>query len=165
MSKPATTHDSRRVPTRSTLVLPEWLEAGLLGGLAVAVVFFVRDSWLGEPLHTASVLGTLLLDGAAAARQTTSAPGAAAIYNAVHFAIWVVLGLLGAQVARRAEDDESLRWMPVALMVVVVLGLAGLDAIVRETGLTRSYLWLGGVTGLIVVAGFLGWRHPATFRR
>lgn len=165
MGESRSNRDGGRVGNRATLVLPEWLEAGLLGGLVVAAVFFARDSWLGEPIHTASVLGTLLLEGPAAARETTSAPAAAALYNAVHFALWIALGLLAAQTMRRAEDDASLRWLPIVLALLTLLALGGLDGLVRETRLTRTHLWFGGTAGLIAMGGFLWWRHPGAFRR
>jgi hypothetical protein len=154
-----------RERARSSLVLPEWIEAGLLGGLAVAAVFLVRDALLGEPLHTPSVLGVLLFQGVEAARATTSAPGAAVAYHAIHFSVWVLIGLVGAQVVRRAEDEPGLWWLPLASLAVAVLVLVGLEGWVRETGLTRPRLWLGGLAGLAALGGFLLWRHPGALRR
>jgi ABC-type Fe3+-siderophore transport system permease subunit len=145
---------------RSPLILPEWLEAGLLGGFAVAAVFLVRDALLGEPLHTPSVLGVLLFQGLEAARATTSAPAAAVAYHAIHFSVWVVVGLVATRVMRRAEDEPGLWWLPLASLALALLFLVALDAWVRETGLTRPRLWLGGAAGLATLGGFLLWRHP-----
>ena len=157
-------HPGRERP-RSPLVLPEWIEAGLLGGLVVAAVFLVRDSLLGEPLHTPSVLGVLLFQGLEAARSTTSAPGAAAAYNAIHFSVWVMVGFVGAQVVRCAEDEPRLWWLPLASLALALLFLVALEGWVRETGLTRPHLWLGGLAGLAALGGFLFWRHPGALRR
>jgi hypothetical protein len=157
-------HPGRARP-RSSLVLPEWVEAGLLGGFVVAAVFLVRDSLLGEPLHTPSVLGVLLFQGLEAARSTTSAPGAAAAYHAIHFSVWVVVGLVGAQVMRRAEDEPRLWWLPLASLALALFFLVALEGWVRETGLTRPRLWLGGLAGLAALGGFLLWRHPGALRR
>lgn len=151
-------------PIRSSLVLPEGLEAGLLGGLAVAAVFFVRDYASGEPTYTASVLGTLLLHGVDAARDVRNAPesaaGEAAVYHTVHFVAWVVLGFLASGLASRADRNPSLRGLVWACFAGSVLVLLGLDAWVAEAGLARQYLWTGGVAGLASMAGYLIWRHP-----
>jgi hypothetical protein len=49
-------------------MLPEGLEAGLVGAFAVVAVYLMRDVATGEPLNTPSVLGTLLFEGLDAAR-------------------------------------------------------------------------------------------------
>ena len=48
---------------------------------------------------------------------------------------------------------------------LALLFLVALDTWVRETGLTRPHLWLGGVSGLVVMGGFLFWRHPGAIRK
>lgn len=145
---------------RVTLVLPEWLEAGFLGGFAVAIVFAARDVSIGQPFHTPSVLGTLLFDGLEAARRVHSAPGAAAAYNVVHFVFWIALALITAQLLRRAEDDRALWWLPMAALAVALVGLIGIDLLIGETALGAAHLWLGGVAGIAAMGGFLLWRHP-----
>jgi hypothetical protein len=150
---------------RSSLILPEWMEAGILGAATVGLAFLVRDVWIGEPLHTPSVLGILLVDGFEAARETTSAPGAAALYHCIHFAVWIVFGLAAAQTMRQAEDDAARRWMPVALVVASIAALLGMDAALAETPLTRLHLSWGGSLGLLAMGAFLFWRHPGAFRR
>jgi hypothetical protein len=131
----------------------------------VAVVFAVRDWLIGEPLHTPAVLGVLLFHGVEAARVTTSAPGLAFVYHVIHFSAWIAVGLVGAQVMRRAEDDPKLWFLPPASLALALLFLVALDTWVRETGLTRPHLWLGGVAGLVVLGGFLFWRHPGAIRK
>jgi len=61
-----------REAPRAPLVLPEGIEAGLIGGLAVAAVFFVRDAWIGDPMQTPSMLGALLVAGAMVAGRMLS---------------------------------------------------------------------------------------------
>ena len=97
--------DLARQRIRARLILPEGMEAGLIAALAVIAVFLGRDMWIGEPIHTPSVLGTMLVNGLDAARTTRSAPGAAALYNIVHFGAWVALGTGFAFLMRRAEND------------------------------------------------------------
>ena len=137
----------------------------MLGAVTVCLVFLVRDVWIGEPLHTPSVMGMLLVEGFEAVRHTTSAPGAAALYNAIHFALWMLFGLAAARVMREAEDDAARRWMPVALGVASLGVLFGLEVVMPETPLTRLHLWWGVVPGLSTMGAFLIWRHPGAIRR
>jgi hypothetical protein len=163
--------DSPRTPhpgrdrLRPTLILPEWMEAGMLGAVTVVLAFLIRDAWIGEPLHTPSVMGMLLVEGIEAARHTTSAPGAAALYNGVHFALWMLFGLAAARAMRAAEDDAAQRWMPVALGLASVAVLLGFEGVIRDTPLTRLHLWWGGVPGLLATGVFLIWRHPGAIQR
>jgi hypothetical protein len=152
-------------PTGARPVLPSGIEAGLLGGAAVAVVFLARDLLVGYPMQTPSVLGTLMLHGAEAAKAVTSAPGAAIAYNAAHFAAWVIAGSSGLQLMRQVEASAANWYRPwiaaSVLMVTCVLASASASA----AGLPQMHLWLGSVVGLVVMGWFLGWRHPRAMQR
>jgi hypothetical protein len=149
---------------RSQLVLPEGMEAGFAGALVVVGVFLVRDVSIGEPLHTPSVLGALLTGGLEAARDTRSDPGAAALYNAVHFFLWIALGFVGSFLMERAERDPRMRWLPYGAAGAAILAMLALDLVVRDTPLTRPHLWIGGISGLAAMGAYLLWRHPDALR-
>jgi hypothetical protein len=148
---------------RSPLVLPEGVEAGLIGGLAVAAVFFVHDAWVAQPMHTPALLGTLLLSGAAAARSQGPASGAAAAYHTLHFLAWVALGFAGSALMGYAERTRT-RWLPPLAALIAVVPLAVLDVFVRTAQLERMHLWLGGLAGILAMGAFLAWRHPGAVR-
>jgi len=148
---------------RSPLVLPEGVEAGLIGGLAVAAVFFVHDAWVAQPMHTPALLGTLLLSGASAARSQGPASGAAAAYHTFHFLAWVALGFAGSSLMGYAERTRT-RWLPPLAALIAVVPLAVLDVFVRTAQLERMHLWLGGLAGILAMGAFLAWRHPGAVR-
>ena len=108
-------------------VLPSGIEAGLFGGFTVIAVFLVSDMLDGEPLRTPSVLGILLLQGVEAARNTDSAPGAAAAYNFVHFAAWIAVGALGIHLMQRVERSASNWYLPYVALTVFLIGFFLLD--------------------------------------
>lgn len=153
----------RRGRLRSPLVLPEGVEAGLVGAVAVAAVFFVHDLWSGEPLHTPSVLGTLLLSGPVAARTQAPIAGAAALYHAFHFLAWTALGFAGSVLMAHAERTRSY-WLPPIAAVLALVPLGVLDVFVRDAQLERMHLWLGGLVGIVAMGAFLAWRHPGALR-
>jgi hypothetical protein len=143
------------------LVVPEGLEAGLLAGLAVALVHAVRDALAGSWLYTPSALGTLLLEGPEAAARGYTAPDAAALYNLVHFAGWAVIGFAGVYLVTRNEADPGrLRRALLGITFALVGGAAAFDLWVSHTSLARLHLWLGSLAGSATLLTFLAWRHP-----
>jgi hypothetical protein len=149
---------------RPGLVLPEGIEAGLIGGLAVAAVFLVRDVAVGEPLYTPSLLGALLVEGAEAAARTGPTAGAAALYHAVHFFVWIALGFAGSALFAAVERRPSRRGLLIAAALLSLLPLAALDAATRGTALVLLQLRIGGIVGLLAMGAFLAWRHPGALR-
>jgi hypothetical protein len=146
-------------------MLPGGVEAGLVAGTAVAVALWMRDCSLGEPLHTPSVLGTLLLDGVHAARAVRSEPGVAAAYNILHFAAWIFLGFVTSIVVRRLARGET-GWLLPGLTFAAIMGIyVVVDAWIAETALTRPRLWIGGLAGVAALAAYLGWRYPGAVAR
>jgi len=146
-------------------VLPSGIEAGLFGGFTVIAVFLIGDMLGGEPLHTPSVLGILLISGVEAARSVESVPGAAAVYNFIHFAAWLLVGSLGIQLMHWVEKSPANWYLPYVALAIFLLGCFALDVTVAETGLARMHLWLGGLAGALAVAIFMGWRHPHAMAR
>jgi len=155
--------EGRRGRLRSPLALPEGVEAGLVAALSVAAVFFVRDVWIGEPLRTPSLLGTLLMSGATAARTQEPVAGAAALYNVFHFVAWTALGFAGSALMAHAERTRT-HWLPPVAALLVLVPLGVLDVLVRSAQLERMHLWLGGLTGIVAMGAFLAWRHPGALR-
>ena len=157
--------DSGDHPIEPRPVLPSGIEAGLFGGFTVIAVFLISDMLGGEPLHTPSVLGILIVHGAEAARSLDSAPGAAAAYNFVHFAVWMLMGFVSIQLMHLVERSASNWYLPYVALAVYLLGCFALDVAVSHTGLARMHLWLGGLAGALAVAVFIGWRHPHAMTR
>ena len=157
--------DSGGRPIEPHPILPSGIEAGLFGGFTVIAVFLVSDMLGGDPLHTPSVLGVLLIHGAEAARDVHSVAGAAALYNFVHFAVWMFVGSVGVQLVHRVEKSAGSWYLPYLGLAVFLLGCFALDAAVSETRLGRMHLWLGGLAGALAIAVFLGWRHPHAMAR
>lgn len=112
------------------------LIAGVLGATAMALWFLVIDAAQGVPFRTPALLASSLMgvDGFA------SSPGLIALYTLIHFAAFMVVGVLATGI---------LRWMQAApsLLLGLVLGFILFDIVFYAS----VY-----VTGIDVVAE-LGW--------
>lgn len=152
-------------PIEPRPVLPSGIEAGLVGGFAVLVVFLIRDLLAGAPLQTPSVLGTLLIVGPDAAITVVSAPGAAIAYNVIHFAAWILIGSVGNVLMWRVEESASNWYQPWIAVSALLLGCVAIDSWASGAGLSRLHLWLGAAVGIAATGLFLGWRHPRAMNR
>ena len=76
MSEPGQTADPGGA-RESDLALPEGVEVGLIGALAVVAVYLVHDLTTSDWLYTPTVLGTLLRSGPDMASMVVADPAAA----------------------------------------------------------------------------------------
>lgn len=156
----------QNVPTRreTDLVVPEGLEAGLLGGLAVACVYLLGDLAAGDWLRTPRLLGAWMLGDAGSATAAEST-GYAAVFHGVHFAGWTLLGFATSALVSLAER-RALRLRLAFALAAVGLGAAtwALDRWLPELP-GGAPLWVGGLVGSVTLLAFLAVRHPAVVRR
>lgn len=163
MSSPESPFEADDRPIEPRPVLPSGIEAGLVAGVTVAVVFLIHDALEGAPIRTPSILGTFFIEGVDAAHNVRSAPGAAIAYNAIHFSAWFAIGAIGALLMHRVEREASSWYLPWLGLLVLLGACFGLDAFIAQSGLPRQRIWLGALSGVVALAGFLGWRYPRAF--
>lgn len=153
----------------SDLTLPEGLEAGLIGGFAVAAVYLVHDWAQGDWAYTPRVLGTLLYAGPDTASMVAvdpaaAQPGVAPLYHIVHFALWTLAGFVAAALVQLADRRPALRFLPLLVVASFVAFFFALDSEVEAVNIARLHLWAGGIAGALLVTGYLLWRHPGVLR-
>jgi hypothetical protein len=153
----------------SDLVLPEGVEAGLIGAVAVAAVYLVHDLTTSDWLFTPTVLGTLLYAGPDAASMVVgdpaaAEPGVAALYHFVHFAAWMIAGFAASALVKLAERRPEMRFLPLLALASLIAFFFALDADVDATGIGRLHLWVGGLSGALATTAYLLWRHPGVLR-
>ncbi len=76
---------------------------GAVGGSVVALTFLFVDSVFGRPFYTPSVLGEALFFGTPPAAVHGWSIKAAAWFTPVHFALFLVVGAVGAVLVRTME--------------------------------------------------------------
>lgn len=145
----------------------EGVAAGILGGLTVAVLFLVRDLLLGVPLLTPSVLGQVVLQGVTVPVTDRALSGAVAAYTGVHFALFIIFGLLLAGAARVATTQPALRFALAMLFIFFEFFFSGVAYMYFEA--TQALFPLGLVLlANLVAAGVMAfylWRHHPALRR
>lgn len=144
----------------SDLALPEGLEAGVLGGLIVVVVYLVPDVLAGNWLRTPSLLGSLLFDSEAQASQATSG-GLAAAFTMVHFGAWAIAGFAGSALMRLVERRPDLHRLPAIVFCVWIAAMVALDLWLWAVHLPVAHLWIGSLVAGAAVGVYFRWRHPA----
>jgi len=117
--------------------------AGGIGGSIVALFFFARDVWNGEPLFTPSIVGSALFLGSVA--EPAVRLDMVAVYTLVHFAAFALLGAVVAVAVRELELHSK---HPL-VTGLVIFGLAELGFF------AAAALFLPGVVEL-VGAGWIG---------
>jgi len=141
----------------------EGILAGLLGAGLVAGWFFVVDLVMGRPLLTPSALGSAVFLGVDALADVQITTGTVLGYTAVHLALFVVAGLLGAGFVRRAEEMPHLIFGGMLLFVSLETVFVGYLAIAAEFLLGALAWWAIALGNLLAAAGmgaFFLRRHP-----
>lgn len=112
------------------------LIAGVVGATVLALWFLIIDGLAGRPFHTPAFLARVLLGQ----EVTRLAAGQVALYTAIHYAAFLVVGVAVSRLRDRFQ------FVP-GLLLGAVLGFLLFDL------LFYGSIWLTGVD----VVGYLGW--------
>lgn len=140
------------------------LIAGLVGALAVAIWFLIVDSIVREPLYTPAALGTLLLRGGGGPEAVVVEPGVVLGYTFIHFAAFILFGLVLAGLVEQVERFPPLIFGLLILFVVFELFFIAFVAILGRWILEELAWWsilLGNLLAAASIGGYLWKAHPA----
>jgi uncharacterized membrane protein YgdD (TMEM256/DUF423 family) len=148
--------------SREHSVVGEGALTGLIGGAVAGIWYLAMDVAKGQPLRTPSVLGQVFLG-----RDTTAGfhvvPQAVAEYSVLHFAVYILIGLLLVWLTHLSARNPSLRmgvWLGLVIGFLFILG--HLVMFYSLTG--QRFPWLTPVGGSILGVGSMTWflwrRHP-----
>jgi hypothetical protein len=92
-----------------TRIIVDGVMAGLLGGLIIALWFLVFDAASGHPLQTPGLLAAALLHGSRIPAPLTGTAWTLVVeYTLAHFAVFALLGAVGALLIDGAERHPEL---------------------------------------------------------
>lgn len=118
------------MPAGNQHIVREGVAAGLIGALAIATWFFVIDVVSGRMLGTPVMLGSSL--ATLFDLTSVSRPGAFLLYTVAHFALFLIVGLIFAWVAAKAERTPSALIGFVGLFVAFQVGWFGWTSVMAE---------------------------------
>lgn len=138
-------------------------EAGVIGAVVVALWFLLIDSIGGRPFYTPSLLGTALTKGADVALRSEIAVGMVYAYTGIHFALFILFGMLVARLVIQYERTPIIGYLLVVAVVVFAVGfLVFILAFAKP--LLQGIPWWGVLMGNLLAAIAMGAyfykRHP-----
>jgi hypothetical protein len=145
----------------------EGMDAGIIGGLTVAVWYLVLDLSRGRPFMTPSVLGQIVIFGESEPRLTPPVFGAILLYTVLHFVLFVLLGIVVARLVHAAVESPLWRYGLLAMFVVFEFSFYSLMFLMFEATREIFPFWsvLIANTLAAVTMGTYFWRkHPALRR-
>ncbi|MBW2418765.1 MAG: hypothetical protein JRH19_09480 [Deltaproteobacteria bacterium] len=162
MADPNTTH------TRADFVFDAFFCAGV-GGSIVAIFFLIVDTLNGQAFFTPTLMGSVLLQGAAADAVIEPDLEIVAYYSIAHF---VAFGLLGAAISFLVHELELYSSHPaILLLTIFVIFEVGffLSCVIFMPGvLVRLGFAQVAVANLLCAAGIALWlvysHRPDTWR-
>jgi hypothetical protein len=149
-------------------IVREGIVTGLLGAVAVAMWFLVIDAVNGRLLFTPAALGSAVFLGARSADAVQITPAVIGGYTLLHFAAFMLTGLVAAGIVAAAEEyTEAVLLGGVLLFVTLESFSIGILTIVAEWLVDALSWWNIGVANLVaalVMGGYLMKRHPGLLR-
>lgn len=144
-------------------VVRQGVIAGILGGLAVAGWFLIVDLVVGRLLYTPGALGSALFQGAVSPDAVEVSAATVLGYTVVHFAAFILVGIIASFLVTRAEASPPLLMGLVVLFVTFETLLLGMVAIVAAWLLGELAWWsiaLANALAAVVMAVYLWRAHP-----
>jgi hypothetical protein len=144
-------------------LLARGMTTGILGGVVVAAWFLLLDVIGGRPFFTPAALGSALFLSAQTPAEVSLSPGIIAGYTALHFSIFIAIGVLFAATADYLEQrPRKVLIAFLAALVLEALMLATL-ALMAEWVLGALGIWAITMANVLAVAVMLWWSwrtHP-----
>src|ERR1051326_8390205 len=148
-------------------VFEDGIFAGVIGAAALALWFLLLDALHGRPLYTPALLGTLVLHGPAALRQTVIAPQPVAVYTGIHFLLFFLAGVVASWLWAIWDVHPITGFVIVVGFVAFETGFFALDFALGFHVLGYLSTWAVAVGNLLAagsMAGYLWLRHPHAAR-
>jgi hypothetical protein len=146
-------------PTREGVI------AGIIGAASVALWFLIIDSIAGRPFFTPAVLGASLFDLLGTGFGGRGLMTHVAAYTVIHFAAFIVIGIVAAVLMNMLDRKPSLLVGFVALFFVFELCVFAAVGLLSRSPLFGSIAWYQLGAANLLAAFLMGrylWRahHP-----
>jgi hypothetical protein len=139
--------------------------AGVIGASAIALFFLVVDLVRFEPLFTPSLLGAVILQGAAASADRVVDMSMVGAYTLVHGSLFALVGILGAWALVRRGTSPGLAIVSMSLFAIFEMGSIAAAAVYVPQLiplLGAGTITVGNLVAALAMGAYLhGWQpHP-----
>ncbi len=145
-------------------IIADGVLAGLIGGAIIALWFLIFDAASGHPLQTPALLAAALLHGS---RTPVALTGTAwtlvAEYTLAHFAVFAVLGAIGALLIDASERHPELFGTLLIFTIAFEVFFIALIMLAGPAAAAATPWWKIIAGNLMATAGMLAfffWRQP-----
>ncbi len=143
-------------------MIREGVSAGLIGATVIALWFGIIDAIAGSmfatPIMLGSAVGTLFMEGA-----VPSTAGAFLMYTVLHYAMFVLIGIVFSWVLHSAEKTPSALIGFIGLFVAFEVWWIGWTTVLAEG--FGQLAWYQVFMANLIAAGTMGYymyrQHPA----
>lgn len=141
---------------RPHAVLRDGVLAGVIGATVVAVWFFIVDLVAGHPLFTPDTLGRALFSVTGPVGMHSSAAYIAA-YTIVHYAAFIVVGIVATSFVNLAGREPSIMLFMVLLFVAFEIWFYAFVAVLQHSTPLGSLAWYQVLIGNVIAAIAMSW--------
>ncbi len=152
---------------RPVVVMRDAIMTGLLGAATIMVWFLVLDTIDGRPLHTPSVLGTVVTGSEIGAPHEVSIP-MVLLYTVIHGVAFVLVGWVAAWMFAFAEKSPTAIFGLLLLFIFFFCGFISITMLAKPDVLevvTIPAIITGNLLAAFVMGRYLWRRHPLDLRR
>lgn len=148
---------------RNHSILREGAVAGVIGATVVALWFLVVDLASNELFYTPELLGRSVLSvlGPTAGDSPFML---VALYTVLHYAAFILLGILAVAVVHAGERESSVLAGALILFVAFELGFYGLMALLSQSEAIGALAWyqigLANLMAALAMGTYLWRTHP-----
>ena len=155
------------MPQSKGRIIVDGVMAGLLGGLVIALWFLVFDAANGHPLQTPALLSAALLH----ARHPVALAGPSwslvAEYTLAHFAVFALLGAIGALLIDGAKHHPELFGTLLIFTIAFEVFFIALVMLAGPAAAAAMPWWkiiVGNLMATAAMLAFFLWRQPGLAR-
>jgi len=134
--------------------------AGLMGGAMLAVWFLIVDAIAGQAFRTPGFLAAALLG----LDQVIITGGMVALYSAIHFGVFALVGVATAVVLRRAPISPNVMW-GAGLGLLLFTSMFYLSLIIGGASIVHALGWpqvlIGSILAGVAIVGTLSLSSPS----
>jgi hypothetical protein len=145
-------------------IIGDGVVAGLLGGLVIAIWFFIFDAANGHPLATPALLAAAFTSGAWQPLALTHAAwGLVFEYTVVHFLAFAIIGAIGAMLIEASERHSELFGTLLIFAIAFEVFFISLIMMFGPAATSALPWWkiiAGNLMATAVMLAYFLWRQP-----